>query len=284
MGQNQEEHPNKYQEIVEGLKNNRFNNILFITGAGISTSAGIPDFRSKDGCFAQVQKKYNLSYPEQLFQIDSFKRNPAPFYDFCKGFNIDNCKPTKTHLFMGFLCQKNIVRRIYTQNVDGLELKAGVPYDKMVFAHGKITEAACPLCRKEYDINILRDEYVMKDKIMYCTLCKTPIKPKVIFYGEALPLNFYFNFILIFRCDLAFIMGTSLRVTPFNFLPGKLPSNSWRVFINKEKVDDVFEFDNIYKKDLFLEGFTDEIIEKLVKDVGWEEEFNNYCENILTNL
>ena len=227
LGQNQEEHPNKYQEIVEGLKNNRFNNILFITGAGISTSAGIPDFRSKDGCFAQVQKKYNLSYPEQLFQIDSFKRNPAPFYDFCKGFNIDNCKPTKTHLFMGFLCQKNIVRRIYTQNVDGLELKAGVPYDKMVFAHGKI---------------------------------------------------------LIFRCDLAFIMGTSLRVTPFNFLPGKLPSNSWRVFINKEKVDDVFEFDNIYKKDLFLEGFTDEIIEKLVKDVGWEEEFNNYCENILTNL
>ena len=183
----QVEHPNKYQEIVEGLKNNSFRNILFITGAGISTAAGIPDFRSKDGCFAQVQKKYKLSYPEQLFQISSFKRNPAPFYDFCKGFNIDNCKPTKTHLFMGFLCQKNIVRRIYTQNVDGLELKAGVPYDKMVFAHGKITEAACPSCKKEYDINTLKNEYVMKDKIMYCTLCKTPIKPKVIFYGEALP-------------------------------------------------------------------------------------------------
>ena len=81
----------------------------------------------------------------------------------CKGFNIDNCKPTKTHLFMGFLCQKNIVRRIYTQNVDGLELKAGVPYDKMVFAHGKITEAACPLCRKEYDINSGREDD-MKEK------------------------------------------------------------------------------------------------------------------------
>ena len=79
-------------------------------------------------------------------------------------------------------------------------------------------------------------------------------------------------------------MGTSLRVTPFNFLPDKLPSDSWRVFVNKEKVEGVFEFHNTYKKDLFLEGYSDEIIEKLVKDVGWEEEFNNYCENILKNL
>ena len=150
---NKVEHTNKYQEIVEGLRNNTFKNIMFITGAGISTAAGIPDFRSKDGCFAQVQKKYNLSYPEQLFQLSSFKQNPGPFYDFCKGFNIDHCKPTKTHLFMGYLCKRNIVKKIYTQNVDGLELKAGVPINKMVFAHGKITEAACPSCGREYDIN-----------------------------------------------------------------------------------------------------------------------------------
>ena len=284
MGNNSVEHTNKYQEIVEGLKNNQFNKIMFITGAGISTAAGIPDFRSKDGCFAQVQKKYNLSYPEQLFQISSFKNNPYPFYDFCKGFSIDNCKPTKTHLFMGYLCKKNLVKKIYTQNVDGLELKAGVPEDKMLFCHGKITEAACPMCRKGYDINILRDEYVMKDKVMYCTICKTPIKPKVIFYGEPLPFSFYLNFLFIFGCDLAFIMGSSLRVSPFNLLPGRLPSDAWRVFINKEEVDDIFKFDDNYSKDLFIEGYTDEIVVKLVKDVGWEEDFNNYCENILNNL
>jgi NAD-dependent SIR2 family protein deacetylase len=213
---NRVEHINKYQEIVEGFKNNRFKNIMFITGAGISTAAGIPDFRSKEGCFAQVQKKYNLLYPEQLFQISSFIKNPRPFYDFCKGFNIDNCKPTKTHLFMGYLCKKNIVKKIYTQNVDGLELKAGVPMNKMVFAHGKITEAACPVCKIEYDINILKNEYVMKDKIMHCTVCNSPIKPKVIFYGECLPLSFICNFICAFGCDLAFIMGSSLKVVPFN--------------------------------------------------------------------
>ena len=280
----EQEHPNKYQEIVEGFKNNQFKKIMFITGAGISTAAGIPDFRSKEGCFAQVQKKYGLSYPEELFQLSSFKSNPYPFYDFCKGFNIDNCKPTKTHLFMGYLCSKNMVKKIYTQNVDGLELKAGVPEDKMVFAHGKITEAGCPTCQKGYDINILRDEYVMKDKIMYCTICKTPIKPKVIFYGECLPISFLIQFIFIFGCDLAFIMGSSLKVSPFNQLPGKLPSDSWRIFVNKERVDNNFNFDNSYSKDLFLEGYTDEIIEKLVKDIGWENDFNNYCENILKNL
>ena len=281
---NRVEHTNKYQEIVEGLRNNQFKNIMFITGAGISTAAGIPDFRSKDGCFAQVQKKYNLSYPEQLFQLSSFKKNPAPFYDFCKGFNIDNCKPTKTHLFMGYLCKRNIVKKIYTQNVDGLELKAGVPIEKMVFAHGKITEAACPSCGKEYDVNILKDEYVMKDKIMYCTYCKTPVKPKVIFYGESLPISFILNFFFIFGCDLAFIMGSSLQVFPFNQLPGKLPSGTWRVFVNKERVYDIFNFEDNYSKDLFLEGYTDEIIDKLVKDVGWENDFNNYFENILNNL
>ena len=283
MGNNIE-HTNKYQEIVEGFKNNRFKKIMFITGAGISTAAGIPDFRSKDGCFAQVQKKYNLSYPEQLFQISSFKKNPRPFYDFCKGFNIESCKPTKTHLFIGYLCKKKIVKKIYTQNVDGLELKAGVPYDKIVFAHGKITEAACPSCKIDYDINILRDEYVMQDKIMYCSLCKTPIKPKVIFYGECLPLSFILNFICVCGCDLAFIMGTSLKVFPFNKLPGKLPKSAWRIFVNKERVYNIFTFDNSYSKDLFLEGYTDKIIEQLVRDIGWEEDFNNYSENILNNL
>ena len=81
---NKVEHINKYQEIVEGFRKNKFKNIMFITGAGISTAAGIPDFRSKEGYFAQVQKKYNLSYPEELFQLDSFKKILNHFMIFAK--------------------------------------------------------------------------------------------------------------------------------------------------------------------------------------------------------
>ena len=231
-----QEHPNKYEEIISGLKNNEFKNIIFITGAGISTAAGIPDFRSKGGLFEQTRIKYGLSRPEQFFEINYFYNHPEAFYDFCKGFDISECRPTKTHLFMGFLTNiKKIVKRIYTQNVDGLELLAGVPRAKVTFAHGTITEAGCPNCLKEYDVEDVR-KYVNEGKILKCSKCNKPIKPKVVFYGENLPDKFFEDFNDINVTDLAFIMGSSLAVYPFNQLPYGIKKESWRVLINKDEV------------------------------------------------
>ena len=75
-----------------------------------------------------------------------------------------------------------------------------------------------------------------------------------------------------------------MKVYPFNQLPNKLPSGAWRIFVNKVRVNEIFDCDNSFKKDLFLQGYTDQIIEKLVKDIGWEDDFNEYCQNILNNL
>lgn len=290
MGNSDQPHPNKYEEIVDGLKNKRFKNVTFITGAGISTSAGIPDFRSPTGIFAGVKQKYGLHRPEDLFQIDSFLENPKPFYDFCKSFSIDHCLPSRTHLFQAFLCKKGVVNKIYTQNVDALELKAGVPEDKMVFAHGIITEAACPKCNKSYDIEELR-KLIMQDKVMLCDKCHVYIKPKCVFYGEPLGFSFYMKFMSIKWADLSFIIGTTLKVYPFANLPYGLPKGSWRVLVNMEMAGDDeserdggFGFDNEMKKDLFLGGKCDETIDKLVKDVGWEDEFNEFCEKRLQYL
>ena len=280
------EHPNKYEEIISGLKNNEFKNIIFITGAGISTAAGIPDFRSKGGLFEQTRIKYGLSRPEQFFEINYFYNHPEAFYDFCKGFDISECRPTKTHLFMGFLTNiKKIVKRIYTQNVDGLELLAGVPRAKVTFAHGTITEAGCPNCLKEYDVEDVR-KYVNEGKILKCSKCNKPIKPKVVFYGENLPDKFFEDFNDINVTDLAFIMGSSLAVYPFNQLPYGIKKESWRVLINKDEVGNFlaglvtmnqFRFNNPKRKDLFLNGYTDEIVQKIVDDCGWKDEFDNYC-------
>ena len=276
------EHPNKYEEIISGLKNNEFKNIIFITGAGISTAAGIPDFRSKGGLFEQTRIKYGLSRPEQFFEINYFYNHPEAFYDFCKGFDISECRPTKTHLFMGFLTNiKKIVKRIYTQNVDGLELLAGVPRAKVTFAHGTITEAGCPNCLKEYDVEDVR-KYVNEGKILKCSKCNKPIKPKVVFYGENLPDKFFEDFNDINVTDLAFIMGSSLAVYPFNQLPYGIKKESWRVLINKDEVGNFlaglvtmnqFRFNNPKRKDLFLNGYTDEIVQKIVDDCGWKDEF-----------
>ena len=286
MGNDGEPHKNKYEEIINLLKTNQLKNITFITGAGISTSAGIPDFRSSNGLFAQTQKKYNLSNPAQFFQISLFYKHPEYFYDFCKNVEkqINSCKPTKAHLFQGFLCKKGLVRRIFTQNVDGLEIKAGCPKELCTFAHGRIDVAGCPECLRDYDIEELKKK-IYNDEIAYCEDCKKPIKPKVVFYGEYLPQSYFNSFDDITKTDCAIIMGTSLEVYPFNRLPCNVPSDSWRVLINLVKVSGAFfttnrlKFDNEYKKDCFIQGYTDEVIQKIVDDCGWTNEFNEYCAN-----
>ena len=104
----------------------------------------------------------------------------------------------------------------------------------MTFAHGTITEADCPECLQEYDLELVR-EYVNKDQVFYCPSCGKPVKPKVVFYGENLPNSFFKDFEDIYNTDLAFIMRSSLAVYPFNQLPYGI-KDAWRVLVNKDEV------------------------------------------------
>ena len=155
----------------------------------------------------------------------------------------------------------------------------------MTFVHGTITEAGCPSCLQEYDLELVR-EYVNQRQVFYCQNCKKPDKPKFVFYGETLPDSFFQDFNDIYHTDLAFIMGSSLAVYPFNQLPYGIGKVVWRVLINKDEVGiflagivtmNQFRFNNPKKKDLFLNGYTDEFVKKLVEDCGWKNEFDEYC-------
>ena len=136
--------------IVNYIQEKKVKNIIVMTGAGISTSAGIPDFRSKTFGLYDRLKEYNLPFPEAIFSIKYFLEKPEAFYAVAKElFGGDKqFEPTPAHHFIRLLNDKGILLRHYTQNVDELETAAGVDAEKNVHAHGTIQTSTCLECKK----------------------------------------------------------------------------------------------------------------------------------------
>ena len=189
--------------------------------------------------------------------------------------------PTLTHFFLSFLEYKNILQICYSQNIDGLEKKAGVT--KIVQAHGNTEKAHCSLCYTEYK----RSDLVIamkKSQPMFCE-CKGPVKPDVVFFGESLPIEFEQNLHLIKTADLLLVIGTSLNVQPFSSLIG-LVGNVPRIIINNTYLSTFnklgLQFDNLDDsskiiqntfRDLLFAGDCDQIIEEILENTGWKSEF-----------
>ena len=276
----------KYPQFIRKLKNHEFKKIVFLVGAGISTSAGIPDFRSEDGIFNEIKKKYNLDSPEQFFHIDYFYKNPNLFYEFSKEFYTKSYKPTLFHYFMSFINHKNLLYYIFTQNIDNLESQLNINKEKIVFSHGNLFEASCPKCGEGIDFSDYL-EYVRNNEVKYCEKCGAPVKSNVIFYGESLSDEFFEKSYDVLNSDLIFIVGTSLEVPPFNQLAyGHTNSDSFRVVINKLRVGKKYvpvrglDYENPNSKDIMLIGECDEVIQNIIHDLGWEKEFYDYYEQM----
>lgn len=191
-----------------------------LTGAGISVSAGIPDFRSpKTGLYTILKGKYDMDDPSEIFSLTTFLEKPEIFYDFAKEFNWDEYDPTPTHYFVSFLAHKGLLWKNFTQNIDCLELKAGLPKDKLIAAHGNLSGAHCPKCKKIVSNDAFK-AHVKSGEIFYCEDCKdVPIKPTVVFFGENLPKEFFTHMHDVEKSDLGILIGSSMVVSPFNVLP-----------------------------------------------------------------
>ncbi|KAI1295642.1 NAD-dependent protein deacetylase sirtuin-2 [Halotydeus destructor] len=275
--------------IVEHIKNGGCKNIIALVGAGISTSAGIPDFRSPNtGLYANLQK-YNLPKPEAIFDIDYFTANPKPFFSLAKELYPGKFTPTPSHYFLRLLHEKGLLKRVFTQNIDMLERVCGIPDEKIVEAHGSFHLSHCikKSCRKEYKLEWMKEK-IFADLIPKCEDCDSFVKPDIVFFGEGLPPRFFQLISTDFEdCDLLLIMGTSLTVQPFASLVDSVKAHVPRLFINMTKCGEVpsymrllgmksgFDFDSKHNfRDVMCLGASDEKCGDLADKLGWKTELD----------
>ncbi|XP_059150050.1 NAD-dependent protein deacetylase sirtuin-2-like [Physella acuta] len=276
-----------FEGIAQYLVSDNCKNVITMAGAGISTSAGIPDFRSPGTGLYENLAAYDLPHPQAIFDISFFHKNPKPFFVLAKELYPGSFKPTPCHYFIKLLNDKGKLLRHYTQNIDTLERVAGLDPDKLVEAHGTFYTSHCLECNKEYKLDWMKDE-IFADRVPKCTeaKCEGVVKPDIVFFGESLPPRFGQLIQSDFKkCDLLIVMGTSLTVQPFASLVHRVPDQTPRLYINLENgmssSDPIavllfgggFNFDGEDNyRDVFKKATCDEGCQELADLLGWGEE------------
>ena len=259
------------------IRSGRARRIVVMSGAGISTSAGIPDFRSPDtGLYANLAR-LDLPYAEAVFDLGYFREHPEPFYALAHELYPGRFRPTVAHSFIRLLHDKGLLLMHFTQNIDCLDLAAGVPADLVVEAHGSFARQSCIECRAAYPRDELA-QHLRAKTIPRCETCCGLVKPDIVFFGEQLPANFIQHRTLPSQADLCIVMGTSLTVHPFASLPWNVPVLTPRVLINKERVGGL----GSGADDVLLLGGCDEGARRLAEACGWRDELEELWQQTRT--
>jgi len=186
------------------------NYIVALTGAGISTNAGIHDFRGEKGIYTTGKVK-----AEEIFDIDYFLHNPEPFYNWAKELLkiTRSARPTFSHIALARLEKMGKLKAVITQNIDSLHQKAGTK--NIIELHGSIERGYCVKCGKKYaGEKIFR---LLERGIPECE-CGGIIKPDIVFFGE--PVQKLMEAQEYSRnADLFIVIGSSLMVQPASMLP-----------------------------------------------------------------
>lgn len=203
-----------------------------LTGAGISTASGIPDFRSKNSGI------WNEADPFEVASIFGFRQDAKPFFEWMRPLArlILDAEPNPAHKALARLDQLGYIQATITQNIDGLHTRAGSSTIHEV--HGHMREATCVECFRVYPVDDdLIDRYINQGVIPHCPHCGGILKPNVILMGEQLPVRVLQKAERAARsCDVMLITGTSLVVAPVSELP--LVAHAYGaeiIVINREK-------------------------------------------------
>jgi NAD-dependent deacetylase len=187
--------------------------VVALTGAGISTPSGIPDFRSpQSGLWDQVD-------PAEVASIFSFRQHPERFFAWVRPLAalIDQAQPNPAHYALAALEQQGKLQAVITQNIDNLHSQAG---SKTVYElHGNLHQATCIRCYAQEDGRPLLAKFIQDGQIPYHS-CGGVLKPNIILFGEQLPLQTYALADAAMKAaDLMLVIGSSLEVAPVSEMP-----------------------------------------------------------------
>ncbi|KAK7739083.1 NAD-dependent protein deacetylase sirtuin-2 [Diatrype stigma] len=266
------------EAVAKLINDGRVKRIVVLTGAGISTAAGIPDFRSPGTGLYNNLARLNLPHPEAVFELDFFEENPYPFYALAKELYPGNFQPTVSHAFVALLARKRLLRKLFTQNIDCLERAAGVPPDLIIEAHGSFASQRCVDCKVPFLDDEAMRAHVARGEPPLCPRegCTTGIiKPDIVFFGEQLPAAFFAEHDVPSEADLLLVLGTSLSVQPFARLPMLVQDAVPRVLFNLQRVGDL----GTRPDDVLCLGDCDAGVRRLADALGWRDELERLWED-----
>lgn len=200
--------------------------IVAMTGAGISTLSGIPDFRSPNSGL------WDSADPLEVASIHAFRRNPKLFYDWIHPISqlFMDARPNAAHRALAQLERSGKLKAIITQNIDDLHTQAG---SQTVFElHGHLRELTCVQCYRVTPAEQVMAKFVADGQVPHCAYCGGVLKPNVILFGEQLPMQeFVAAQVVLEKADLLLVVGSSLEVSPASDLPLVALDNGARLII-----------------------------------------------------
>lgn len=201
-------------------------NIIALTGAGMSTESGIPDFRSPgSGLWTKFE-------PGEIASISSYVANPEKNMRVLLelGMKIFKAKPNRGHKALTKLQELGKLSGVMTQNIDGLHQRAHT--ENVVELHGTANEAKCMKCHRVFPITELVNQVIQGSSQPTCKKCRGILKPNSIFFGEALESDILRRAdTMVANCDLLLVLGSSLLVYPVAFYPQQAKSRGAKLAI-----------------------------------------------------
>ncbi len=204
---------------------------VVFSGAGISTESGIPDFRSPGGIWSKYRP---IDFQEFMASEDA--RRAYWRHKFATHETVVGAEPNQGHLAVAELVRRGTVSAVITQNIDGLHQASGVGPDRVIELHGNTTYAHCLNCGREYDLDPIREAFLVDETLPLCRACGGVVKTATVSFGQSMPeAEMRLAKEESVACDLFLAIGSSLVVYPAAGFPALAKeSGAALVIVNRE--------------------------------------------------